>query len=405
MLAADELFYDGKLLPLYNTSQQDAPIQECITTRRRSSAEEYATYAHSDHVSELGKVKVEHNPISPKAPTCTSRWRELLGLKKVQVQDISNGGKFHRKSPYLGNGLAPGRRSVDSLKDPKVGRLSHAEPPLHCFVKEPKTNLSHGDGRTHYSVKEMKPALSHGEARIHAVQVQNHANGTHVSSVAKQSDLSVADPELCPTTNLQTWQMDRGTSGSRSSKSSEDSEGPLIEAGQMQGNCGGQGTTVKQRNRAKSPTKQIEQARVNSAVMSPRRGGGGPKGMSPVRPSGGIRQTESSRSAIATRLVVRGLDRSYSNPKPIKKRAEQLRSGRQRTSSERSRSLERSTSYPAGVRVTPVINVPMYITPGLRKGSRNGIFGLTQLFSSKKDKTINKLSSSAAHHHHARGDG
>lgn len=396
MLAADELFYEGKLLPLYNTPQ-GAPISESIISRRRSSAEEYVMYA--DHVSDLGRVKVEQHPISPKAPTCTSRWRELLGLKKVQIQDASNGSKLQRKPSYPGNGLAPGRRSVDSLKDPKMG-TSHSEARIHHCVKERKPNLSHCEGHTHHSVKETKPSLSHGDARMHAIQAQNHRNGTLLS----QPEPSIADPGLCPTTNLQTWQMDRGMSGSRSSKSSEDSEGPVTEAGQMQSNGGEQATMVKQINRVKSPTKQSEQTRVNGAAMSPRRGGGGPKGMSPSpgRPSVGNRPTESSRSAIATRLVVRGLDRSYSSPKPIKKRPEQLRSGRQRTTAEGSRSLERSTSYSAGVRVTPVINVPMYITPGLRKGSKNGIFGF---FSSKKDKSPNKVSSSAAHHHHTQGDG
>lgn len=384
MLAADELFYEGKLLPLYNTPQS-VPPTEPVVGRRRSNAEEYVMHGHAEQVSEMGRVKVEQHPISPKAPTCTSRWKELLGLKKVQIQDArdASNGKQQRKPSYQSksdHGPAPGRRSIDSMKDPKGG-------------------LSHGEAHTH-----------HGVGLGHAIQAQNHGvnmaqdHSTHLLSM--QSDppvVSVADPGLCPTTNLQSWQMDRAMSGSRSSKSSEDSEGVMMET-HMQTNGGAAAATmVKHRNsisRAKSPTKQSDQMRASSAAMSPRRGG--PRGVSPGRPSVGNRPTESSRSAIATRLVVRGLDRSYSSPKPLKKRPEQLRSGRQRASTDGSRSLERSTSYSAGVRVTPVINVPMYITPGLRKGSKNGIFGLTHLFSSKKEKAP-KLSSAQHHHNHTDG--
>ncbi|MCO5595746.1 hypothetical protein L7F22_049794 [Adiantum nelumboides] len=392
MLAADELFHNGKLLPFYNTPP-GMPTTEPVIGRRRSSAEAYVMHAHSQ---ELGRVKVEQHPISPKAPTCTSRWKELLGLKKVQIQDASNGNKLQKKTLYPSNGLAPGRRSVDSLKDPKGG-LNHKEVRFQHCSRELKSNLQEACKR---NVKELKPSMSHSEGHHnygHAICNDN----THRSSLLVQSELplqlSTADPGLCPTTNFQTQQMDLGVSSSRSSKSSDESEGMLSEAPQLQCKGSGQAAVVKQRSRAKSPTKQIDQIRSTNSTMSPRRSCVGPKGMSPARPSVANRPTESSRSAMTTRLVVKGLDRSYSNPKPTKRRPEQLRSGRQRAPTEGSRSLERSTSYSAGVRVTPVINVPMYITPGLRKGSKNGIFGLTHLFSSKKDKAFNKLSSSALH--------
>ncbi|CAL0303701.1 unnamed protein product [Lupinus luteus] len=71
MLPADELFFDGKLLPLplsslkpFTPSTTDSPSPEPLTAK-----------------------PVEPFLFSPKAPTCSSRWRELLGLKKKQLSN------------------------------------------------------------------------------------------------------------------------------------------------------------------------------------------------------------------------------------------------------------------------------------------------------------------------------
>ncbi|KAJ3679346.1 hypothetical protein LUZ60_017357 [Juncus effusus] len=73
MLTADELFSNGKLLPLrpHNTDVSncdEAPAPEAIKPRLSPA------------------IAVDSDPyvFSPKAPSCSSRWRELLGLKKSQ---------------------------------------------------------------------------------------------------------------------------------------------------------------------------------------------------------------------------------------------------------------------------------------------------------------------------------
>ncbi|KAG8058187.1 hypothetical protein GUJ93_ZPchr0002g26112 [Zizania palustris] len=79
MLPADELFADGKLLPLRphtvrtpemgpERAQEIPPMPELVKTVRPAVAEAFDPYV-----------------FSPKAPTCSSRWRELLRLKKVQT--------------------------------------------------------------------------------------------------------------------------------------------------------------------------------------------------------------------------------------------------------------------------------------------------------------------------------
>ncbi|KAG1331852.1 protein IQ-DOMAIN 14-like [Cocos nucifera] len=69
MLPADELFSDGKLVPLQlKSSAAEIRSPELLKSRRRA------------------EIAAGSDPyvFSPKAPRCSSRWRELLGLKKAQ---------------------------------------------------------------------------------------------------------------------------------------------------------------------------------------------------------------------------------------------------------------------------------------------------------------------------------
>ncbi|KAL3820943.1 hypothetical protein ACJIZ3_006848 [Penstemon smallii] len=76
MLPADELFFDGKLVPLQlstiRESMASTPVSSGISLpdtpkfRRRNEASSMDPYL-----------------FSPKAPRCSSRWKELLGLKKL----------------------------------------------------------------------------------------------------------------------------------------------------------------------------------------------------------------------------------------------------------------------------------------------------------------------------------
>ncbi|OIW05320.1 hypothetical protein TanjilG_28785 [Lupinus angustifolius] len=70
MLPADELFSDGKLIPLHlslkNSLTNNTTSPETVKSHRRpeiSTSDQYL--------------------FSPKAPRCSSRWKEILGLKKL----------------------------------------------------------------------------------------------------------------------------------------------------------------------------------------------------------------------------------------------------------------------------------------------------------------------------------
>ncbi|KAH1148806.1 hypothetical protein GYH30_043438 [Glycine max] len=72
MLPADQLFSDGKLLPLH-------PLTSTITTSKSpSSSAVNATAAAAATTATTADPCL----FSPKAPRCSSRWKDLLGLKK-----------------------------------------------------------------------------------------------------------------------------------------------------------------------------------------------------------------------------------------------------------------------------------------------------------------------------------
>ncbi|KAK9086118.1 hypothetical protein Sjap_026529 [Stephania japonica] len=86
MLPADELFSDGKLLPL-----RFGEIR--IAGRRRGDDSTSSSSAEMESVSAAAAAAASSSDLyvfSPKAPRCSSSLREILGLKKVQKQNSNN---------------------------------------------------------------------------------------------------------------------------------------------------------------------------------------------------------------------------------------------------------------------------------------------------------------------------
>lgn len=72
MLPADQLFSDGKLVPLQLTAARSAPATADFQDEKKSGPD-----------NEAESVSADPYLISPKAPRCSSYWRELLGLRKL----------------------------------------------------------------------------------------------------------------------------------------------------------------------------------------------------------------------------------------------------------------------------------------------------------------------------------
>ncbi|EEE56375.1 hypothetical protein OsJ_05513 [Oryza sativa Japonica Group] len=80
MLPADELFADGKLLPL---RPHPVAAEKAVAMEAEKAVPELVK-AVRPAVAVAAEV-FDPYVFSPKAPTCSSRWRELLRLKKVQT--------------------------------------------------------------------------------------------------------------------------------------------------------------------------------------------------------------------------------------------------------------------------------------------------------------------------------
>ncbi|TVU08537.1 hypothetical protein EJB05_41945, partial [Eragrostis curvula] len=96
MLPADELFADGKLLPLRKAAP--LPDPEAMPAPARASETEPAMPAQAEPIKPLRAAAAavvaadgaaDPYVFSPKAPSCSSRWRELLGLKRAAAQSPS----------------------------------------------------------------------------------------------------------------------------------------------------------------------------------------------------------------------------------------------------------------------------------------------------------------------------
>ncbi|XP_051129104.1 uncharacterized protein LOC127250008 [Andrographis paniculata] len=76
MLPADELFSDGKLVPLQFTNMRNTMTPASASSDVRSQVT--PKFRHRCEISSTDPYL-----FSPKAPRCSTRWKELLGLKKM----------------------------------------------------------------------------------------------------------------------------------------------------------------------------------------------------------------------------------------------------------------------------------------------------------------------------------
>ncbi|XP_016460434.1 uncharacterized protein LOC107783922 [Nicotiana tabacum] len=94
MLPADELFSDGKLVPLHLSMVR--PATTTISAGVRSPDTPQLRMRNEILISNADPYL-----FSPKAPRCTTRWRELLGLKKQQQHQNNNAKQETQRTSSL----------------------------------------------------------------------------------------------------------------------------------------------------------------------------------------------------------------------------------------------------------------------------------------------------------------
>ncbi|KAK4796031.1 hypothetical protein SAY86_028357 [Trapa natans] len=326
MLPADELFSDGKLVPLQVSALKTASTN--VISPETSSPDQAAERRRMSDISGLD-IYLR----SPKAPRCSSRWKELLGLKKLyqnanaKVTESTPSHRTSSSSPtpnaksfrlFLHGGPKASNSSHSSLNMPLLNDL---DSDFAMISSRLSLSSSSSGGHDH----EELPRLSLDSDKPHSISLYRNLNVTNA-------------PRM------------------RLVKLRADSARPVAD---------------------------------NPAACRVARS---PASRPPIESGVSI---DSPRMSSSGKVIFQTLERSSSSPSSF--------NGGPRF--KHNRAMERS--YSAGVRVSPVLNVPISSLIGSSKSG--SVFGFGSLFSSSPQKRefhgngtggSSSRSHSNRHHHH-----
>lgn len=141
MLPADELFADGKLLPLRKAA---APEPEPCTAapppaRSQAMPPPPAEQTMKPLRAAAGLATADQYVFSPKAPSCSSRWRELLGLKRASSSSASQSPRPSPSPSALAK--TPGRSTTTGSSTSSAARS------LKFLLQRSNNNNNSNNGR------------------------------------------------------------------------------------------------------------------------------------------------------------------------------------------------------------------------------------------------------------------
>ncbi|RCV05351.1 hypothetical protein SEVIR_1G075200v4 [Setaria viridis] len=303
MLPADELFADGKLLPL----RPQATAGKAEPERRDTSLVAEILPSTPERVKAVhpaaAEAALDPYVFSPKAPTCSSRWRELLRLRKVQTPQ--------KPSPAASPSASP----APTAATPSRASNSSAARSLKLLLLQRNGGRASGAAASDLSAAPLLRDSSDSEASISLASSR--------FSLSSSSSSSAHDHDDFPRHSL-------------------DSVDP----------------TPRPRIRlVRSHPQAAPQPQAHTPTASvPSRAGHSPARRRPSTPQAppppSMVSVDSPRMNASGKIVFQGLERSSSSP------AGSVHS------SMRSRSRVMDRSYSAGVRATPVVlNVPVCSRP------------------------------------------
>ncbi|CAL4971222.1 unnamed protein product [Urochloa decumbens] len=328
MLPADELFADGKLLPLRPPQAAAGKVSAAAVVAEMERVRRDTALVAEIPPSTPERVKAVHpaaaeaalDPyvFSPKAPTCSSRWRELLRLRKVQTPQKPSPCASPSASPAPAAAAAtPSRASTSSSAARSLkllllqrngggGRASDlSAAPLLRDSSDSETSLSLASSRFSLSSSSSSSAHDHDDFPRHSLDSVDPTPRPRIRLVRSNPHHAAPHPHPHP---------------------------PAAAAG----------TASTPKRASYSPARR--------------------RPSTPQPPPPSVASVDSPRMNASGKIVFQGLERSSSSP------------AGSAHSSMRSRSRVMDRSYSAGVRATPVVlNVPVCSRP---------VFGF---FKDKKD--------------------
>ncbi|CAD6247975.1 unnamed protein product [Miscanthus lutarioriparius] len=325
MLPADELFADGKLLPL---RPQGAAGKMAAATEAERELVRRDTALVAEVTPSPEPLRAMHpaaaeaalDPyvFSPKAPTCSSRWRELLRLRKVQTP----------QKPSPSASASPSASPAATASTPSRASNSSAARSLKLLLLQRNGGRASGAAASDLSAAPLLRDSSDSE--------------TSLSLASSRFSLSSSSSSSC---------HDHDDFPRHSLDSIDPTPRPRIRI-------------VRSHQHAPQPQPQSH-PHVAASAPAPARAAHSPARRRPSPsppPPPSVVSVDSPRMNASGKIVFQGLERSSSSP------------GGSVHSYMRSRSRVMDRSYSAGVRATPVVlNVPVCSRP---------VFGF---FKDKKD--------------------
>ncbi|KAL6629885.1 hypothetical protein ACP70R_029650 [Stipagrostis hirtigluma subsp. patula] len=313
MLPADELFADGKLLPLRPQPKAAAAAES--ERERRDTALVPEIPATPERVKTLhpaaAEAALDPYVFSPKAPTCSSRWRELLRLRKVQTPQ--------KPSPSPSASASPSPSPAPTAATPSRASNSSAARSLKLLLLQRNGGRASGAAASDLSAAPLLRDSSDSEASLSLASSRFSLSSSSSSSGHEHDDLpryslDSVDPTPRPRIRL-----------------------------------------VRSHPQAPQPQPQPHpHPPIAASAPAPTRAAHSPARRRPATPPPPpiVVSADSPRMNASGKIVFQGLERSSSSP------AGSVHS------SMRSRSRVMDRSYSAGVRATPVVlNVPVCSRP------------------------------------------
>ncbi|KAJ4975944.1 hypothetical protein NE237_001050 [Protea cynaroides] len=328
MLPADELFFDGKLVPL-----QLATVRTSVASKITAMSTSTSTLneirspetAKSRRRAEVSGT--DPYLFSPKAPRCSSRWRELLGLKKMQ----SNHAKQDLQKSVSSFSYSKNNTNPKSLKHLLHRNSKYSSVGADSSLSLPLLRDSESESVSISSRLSLSSSSSSGPDHEDLPRLSldsDKPNPNQTNSLSRNPPrLRVAKPATAETATASVRENVR----------------PFA---------------------AEYPTTRVGRSPIRRAPDST------------TIPARGV-SVDSPRMNSSGKIVFQSLERSSSSPSSF--------NGGPKI---KHRGMERS--YSANVRVTPVLNVPVCSLRGSSKSG--SVFGFGQFFSSpqKRDGTSTK---------------
>ncbi|OMP09853.1 hypothetical protein COLO4_05068 [Corchorus olitorius] len=338
MLPADELFSDGKLVPLqFSTLKQHPPLN--VLSEIRSPETSKACRRIEMEISGTDPYL-----FSPKAPRCSSRWRELLGLKRFSQNATNN-------------------QPPKSETQTKISLLSNTNPKsLKHFLHRSSKSSSSSSSSSNTSWADSSlslPLLKDSDCESVSIS-SSRLSLSSSSSGHEHEDL----PRLSLDSDKPCLNLNNPSPNPFAPCRSINPNPPRMRMVKARPGCSGPETNQTTAAGSRMGRSPIRRRDSSSGVTS--------RGVS----------VDSPRMNSSGKIVFQSLERSSSSPSSFNGGPKFKQRGMER-------------SYSANVRITPVLNVPVC---SLRGSSKSGsVFGFGQLFSSSPQKTGNGGSSKGHH--------